>query len=116
MVLDGQLLPIVVVARVREPVEEIGRQRSGAALDPAGRLVKERVVEERVMGEWKRPDALERVGILHDAAVERVLGQPGRPGLIEPLLERTPLVSPAVVVVARVYVRVDSVQVRRRTD
>ena len=96
MVLDGHLFPVVVVARVREPVEEVRRQRAGAFEPCPGFGSK-----ERVAGERQFPNPLQRVGISLDAAVEGVLGEPGRPRLVEPLLERASLIRPAVVVVAR---------------
>ena len=49
-------------------------------------------------------------------ARQRVFGQAGRPGLIEPLLERAALIRPAFVIVAGGDDRADAGEVRRISD
>ena len=95
-----------------EPIEEVGRQRAGE-----GRTVLSRSdIEDRKV--LQRQNVIADDGIcclLHLAAVG-ILSEPRDPGLIEPLLECSALVSPVLVIVTGSYNRADTRQMGRMAD
>ncbi len=102
----------LVLARVRDPVEVVLRERRGGL-----RCMRVgRSVEERIGVEGLGPHALARVGPRAQLARQRVLREPGRPRLVEPLLERAALVRPVRVVVAGRDDGADARQVRGMRD
>src|SRR5450432_4859570 len=103
-VFEVQALPIVIVAWVREPIEEIGGEglRSGADGARWGTVI-ERVVRER-----KRVFAVNRVGDFLHLAIQSILREARGPGFVEPLFERAALIGPAIVIVAGGHDRTDA--------
>src|SRR5229473_8592247 len=96
MLLDGPLLPVIVIVGMRQPVEIVGRD-SSSELCVGGQLPE---IEDGVMRERKCGRAEERVSIFGNQALECVLRELRRPVLIEPLLESATLVGPILVVIA----------------
>ena len=107
--LDRPLLPVLVVIRMRQPIEIIGRDCS-RELCISGELSK---IKYRIIFQWERGHSYARIGVLFGQTRKRVPCQLRCPVLIEPLLECAALIGPAVVVIARCDIRRDSRQVRR---
>ena len=109
---DRPAFPIVVVIRMSQPVEEIGRERV-RGVKRRRRIGK---IEQRIAGERKLPHSGQSVCVLRDGSIEGVLRQARRPRFVEPLFEGAALVSPSVVVIAGGDHGADARQVRRMGD
>ena len=101
MIFDGPLLPVVVIIRMRQPIREIRRQalrfrRFQHGIPPQGQNL-------------RPPNG---VAARFQAPPHGVFRQTRGPRFVEPLLERTALVRPAVVIIRRRHVRADARQVR----
>ena len=111
VIFNRPAFPIIVVARMREPVEEIGSERARKI-----RSAKLGKIEQRIAGKRERRHSLGGIGFGRHLAVERILRQTGSPRLVEPLLEGPALVSPALVIVAGRDHRANAGEVRRMGD
>src|SRR4030095_3364950 len=81
MFFDGPSLPVVVIAGMGQPIEEVWSQW-------VGRLFVRHClwqVEQRVLVQRKSPHSCKCVRMFLDRSIERVLSQAGSPGLVEPL-------------------------------
>src|SRR5437660_1190749 len=79
---------------MRKPIEEIWRQLRG-------RSAVRRQIKQRVAGQGLFPYSFHRVRRRFHLAVKGILRKAGGPRFVEPLLERSALVRPALVIVAR---------------
>src|SRR5579883_1465845 len=112
MILDRPAPPVIVIVGMREPVEEVRRERGRRVeLRHAGGKRKEWI---RTQGQF--PDAVQGIGVLRDETIKRILREPGRPRFVEPLLKGTALIRPVAVIVAGRDNRANTRKMRRMRD
>jgi hypothetical protein len=108
----GPTFPVIIVGGMHQPIEEIGGDDGGGSVRDRSRIE----IENWVRGEGKCVDFPGRTENVLKLMGEGVRGEPGGPRFVEPLLEGTALVCPAIVIIAGSDHRADACEVRRMSD
>src|ERR1700723_3268316 len=95
-----------------QPIEKIRSKLPGKPR----RIERAAQIEDLIVRQRKRTSALCGIAGILEIPVRRIPRQNGGPGLVEPLLERSTLINPAVVIVARSKHRADARQMRWMSD
>ena len=100
---DGPLLPVVVVARMRQPVAKVRRESRGRWS-----------AQDRIRMQRQSLGPAQRIAGRTNTATHGVFREARSPRFVEPLLECAALVGPAIVVVGRGVIGANSREMRRR--
>src|SRR5215469_3309882 len=111
MLFDRDRLPVIVVAWMGQPVEEVGCD--GGIRSQVWAFLK---IENGIVGYRQLPDSAEWIILPLDEAIVGVLRQARSPILTKPLCEGSALISPVLVIIAGRDDRAYPGEMRRMRD
>src|SRR5215467_15338398 len=104
MLFDRHRLPVIVVARMGQPVEKVGSD--GSVRSQIRAFVE---IEDGIVGQRQFPDSADRVVLPFDQAIVGVVSEARSPIFIKPLRQGSALIGPILVIITggddRAYAR-----------